>query len=158
MSIMSKRLKKEKKWRLMQEREELQLQQKKLRLETDELLRNLVELREDEIKAIQANDTTTITLISARIDAAKEKIESNDRRYASNAATLENYSKVLKNDTDGSCSKLNTGVGIITGLGGLTLGAIGLKKAYESDMEGTLVNKKTLDWVTKLPIFRGFKK
>ena len=157
MGIKSKRLKRKQKWALKQEKDELQLQQKKLRMETDELLRNLDELRQAEIAAIKANDSASITLISARIDAVKEKIEDNDRRYASNTNIITNYSKSVKDDTEDTCSKLNTGVGILTGLGGLTLGAIGLKKAYESDVEGTLYNKKTLDWTVKMPNFlKGF--
>lgn len=158
MGIKSKRLKRREKWRLTQEQDELQIQQRKLRTETDELLRNLILLQDAETKAIVANDEASITLLSAQINTAKEKIRLNDERYKANAEILKNYSEAVKNDREGESSGVKTAVGCITGLGGLALGAIGLKKAYETDMTGELINKKTLDWVTKLPIFRGFGK
>ncbi len=159
MGIMSRRRKlREEKWELKQEVKELEKQQKSIRQETEELLRSLDKLHDDEKQAIKNNDSTKIALISAKIEEVKEKIDRNDKRYANNTTSLENFSKTRKNDAERECSKLNSLIGAITGLGSLTLGGIGLKMAYDSDMEGALVNKKTLDWVAKLPIFRGFKK
>lgn len=157
-NALMKKLQKKPKWKLIKEREEIELQQKKIRMETEELQKNLSNLKDDEIVALKGTDGTAITLIEAKIDSTKEKIAENDKRYKDNANVLETYSKIIKNDREGATSTRNSIIGLVTGLGGLALGGIGLKMAYDSDMEGTLVNKKSLEWVKSFPIFKGFGK
>jgi len=153
-----KTLKRKPKWKLKEERTELQEIQKVLRTETCELEKHLDRLKSDEIAAFKANDTTSISVLEAQIEMVEKAITEKDKRYKMNADILEVYSKVSKNDKEGDGASVSSAIGAITGLGGLALGFIGLKKAYNSDLEGSLVNKKTLDWVQRLPIFRVFGK
>lgn len=155
-NAMYKKLKRKPKWKLNQERNELQEIQKVLRMETRELEDNLDKLKNDEIAAFKANDTVSIPVIEAQIEMIEKTISEKDKRYKMNADILEVYSKVSKNDKEGDSASVGTAIGAVTGLGGLALAFIGLKKAYNSDMEGTLINKKTLDWVQRLPIIRNF--
>lgn len=157
-NAMFKKLKRKPKWKLIEEQKELQLQQKKLRMETDLLKDNLSKLKDDEIAALQGNDGGTIALIENKISMVRGKIEENDRRYKANAEVLEIYSKIVKNNREGAGATTNSVIGVVTGLGGLVLGGIGLHQAYKSDMEGTLHNKKTLDWIKGLPILRNIGK
>ena len=150
------KLKRKPKWKLKEERSELQEQQKVLRMKTEAFSQRLIELKDDMIAALKANDGEAITLLENQIDTIEKRIESYDKRYKTNAEILEIYSKVVKNDKEGNSSTANTAAGWITAIGGLALGAIGLKKAYDSDVEGSLTNKKTLDWIQRLPIFRNF--
>jgi hypothetical protein len=67
-----------------------------------------------------------------------------------NAEVLEIYSKVLKNDKEGKSTSVGAAVGAVTGLGALGLGWLSLKKAYQSDIDGSMVNKKVLDVFNRL--------
>ena len=149
-----KKLKRRPRRKVIQERDELLLQQAKIRMETDVLLRQLNDLRDDEAVAFKGNDGSAIAVIEAKIETVKDKISENDRRYEKNVEVLETYSKVVKNDSERNNGTLVAAVGVITSLGGLALAGVGLKKAYQSDEDGTLVRKKTFDWVKNLPIIR----
>lgn len=155
-NAMMKKLRRKPQWKLQEERDELQLEQRQLRTETGILKARLNELRDNRTKAINANDESSLIVTDNLIEFVETKISENDKRYKTNAEVLEIYSKVVKNDKEGKSLLRNSLIGAATGLGGLALAAIGLKKAYQSDMEGTLVNKKTLEWASKLPVFRGF--
>ena len=159
-NTMLKKLKKKPKWEIAQERSELRLQQQKLRIETEVYTKTLSGLKDDYNIALKAEepDGENIAYIENQISTIEDKIIQNDKRYKANAEVLEIYSKIVKNDREGNASTRNSAVGVITGIGGLVLAGFGLKKAYESDMEGTLVNKKTLDWAKSLPILRNFGK
>lgn len=150
-----KKLKRKPKWKLKKERFELQEQQKTIRLETEKLESHVSQLKDDEIAALKANDTSTIEFLDHRIAVLEKKIADNDKRYKANAEILEIYSKIVKNDKEGTSSSVGSAVGTITGLGGLALGIIGLRKAYQSDEVGSMVNKKTLDFVNRLPLLRN---
>lgn len=155
-NAMMKKLRRKPQWKLQEERDELQLEQRQLRTETGILKARLNELRDNRTKASQANDESSLAVTDNLIEFVETKISENDKRYKTNAEVLEIYSKVVKNDKEGKSLLRNSLIGAATGLGGLALAAIGLKKAYQSDLEGTLVNKKTLEWVSKLPIMRSF--
>lgn len=152
------KLKKKPKWKLREERDDLQMEQKNLREKLKELEENLSALQSDEIAALKANDTTTITLLDHKIEVTGKKIARIKADYKENADVLEVYSKVLKNDREGKASSRNSWFGALSTVTGIGLAAFGLKKAYDSDVEGTLINKKTLDWVKGLPIIRNFGK
>lgn len=146
------------KWKIKEERAELQLQQQRLRKTIEALEARISELKDEEIQAFKDNDGTKIAELEVKIDDLKEKVSGYDKRYRNNAEVLEIYSKVGKNDVDGSNGSVTTAVGVITGLGGLALGWLGLRDAYKSDIEGSLSNKKTLDWTKSFPIFKSFGK
>lgn len=156
-NLLSK-LKRKPKWKLKEERDELQMEQKLLRQRLKEFEDNLSSLKDDQIAALKANDATTIAVLDHKIDATEKKIVRIKADYKDNADVLEVYSKVLKNDREGKASSRNSLFGALSTVTGIGLAWVGLKKAYDSDQEGTLVNKKTLDWVKGLPIIRNFGK
>lgn len=152
------KLKKKPKWKLKEERDELQMEQKLIRQSIKEFEASLDKLKDNEIVALKGNDSTTITVIERQIETTEKLIEKYKANYKNNADVLEVYSKVLKNDREGKASSRNSWFGALSSVAGVGLAAIGLKKAYDSDLEGTLVNKKTLDWIRGLPIIRNFGK
>lgn len=157
-NAMLAKLKRTPKWKLKKEREEVQEQQKIIRVKLTELEDALDKLKDTEIAALKANDGDAVALVDDQIKAIEKKIENLDKRYKANADVLEIYSKIIKNDREGNSSTASAWAGWVTALGGLALGAIGLKKAYDADVSGELTNKKTLDWTQRLPIFRNFGK
>lgn len=150
------KLKRTPKWKLNQERDDLQMEQKLLRNRIKELENHLDKLKDDEIAAFKGNDSSTITVLDHQIQATEELIKKAKADYKDNADVLEVYSKVLKNDREGKSASRNSWFGALGTIAGAGLAAVGLKKAYDSDEAGTLVNKKTLDWVKGLPIIRNF--
>ncbi len=158
-NAMFHKLKRRPKWKLRQERDELQEQQQKLRQETQRLEDRVSELKDNEIAALKANDGTTIAVLEGQIDNLEKKIRKNDERYKNNATVLEVYSKILKNDNDRRNSNAGTIAAWVTGLGGLGLGYLGLKKSYEYDRDGEapllVIRPKTREWMSKLPILRN---
>lgn len=157
-NAMLRKLKRTPKWKLKKEREEVQEQQKVIRVKLTELEDALDKLKDTEIAALKANDGDAVALVDDQIKAIEKKIENLDKRYKANAEILEIYSKIIKNDREGSSSTAGAWAGWVTAIGGLALGAFGLKKAYDADVSGELTNKKTLDWVQRLPILRSFGK
>ena len=157
-TTLKRRLRRKPRWKVREERNELMLQQKKLRLETEKLEAQIDNLKDDEIVALKGNDGTAIAVIEEKIRAAQEKIAQNDKRYKDNESALKVYSEVAKNDSDSDNNTLATVVGVITGIGGLAIGSVGLFKAYQSDEDGTLVRKKTFDWIKGLPVVRDIGK
>lgn len=157
-TTLKKKLRRKPRWKVKEERNELMLQQKKIRLEIEKLEAQVDNLKDDEIVALKGNDGATIALIEEKIRVAEEKIAQLDKRYDSNKSAEKVYSEVMKNDSDSDNNTLATVVGVITGLGGLAIGGVGLMKAYQSDEDGTLVRKKTFDWVKGLPVIRDIGK
>lgn len=155
---MFKRLNKREKWELKMEKEELQRQQKEIREYTDKLKSDLNGTKDQLIQALVSNDGVDIAKLENSIQEMESKIKANDERYKMNAGVLETYSKVTKNDKEGNSAKSGSILGWITGLGGMALGALGLGLAYRSDIEGSLSNKKTLDWAKSFPILRNMGK
>ena len=150
------KLKRKPKWKLKEERDDLQMEQKLIRQAVKEFEANVDKLKDDEIIALKGNDSTAITVIDRQIETTEKLIEKYKANYKNNAEVLEVYSKVLKNDREGKASSRNSWFGALSSVAGVGLAAFGLKKAYTSDQEGTLVNKKTLDWIKGLPIIRNF--
>lgn len=151
-----KRLKKQPKWKLRQERDELQMEQKIIRTRNAEYTSRLSACKDNQITALKANDGEAVALMDREIETLTVKIKANNERYKSNAEILEIYSKVLKNDREGKSSAVTGWVGAITGIVGAGAAVAGLKLAYNSDREGTLIGKKTLEWAKSLPLFRKF--
>ena len=151
-----KKLKRKPKWKLKEERDELQMEQKLLRKENETLDTQVQNLKNDLISAFKGNDQSSIAVLEQQIKNLESRIVKNSGRYTNNAEVLEIYSKVLKNDREGKSSMIGSWVGAITGLVGAGAAVAGLKMAYNSDNEGTLVHKKTLEWVKGLPIIRNF--
>lgn len=150
------KLKRKPKWKLKEERDELQMEQKLLRKSLKDYEERLNDLKSDEIIALKGNNSGAIAVLDQQIKNTERKIEKAKADYKNNAEVLEVYSKVLKNDREGKASSRNSWFGALSSVAGIGLAAFGLKKAYDSDQEGTLVNKKTLDWVRNLPIIRSF--
>ena len=146
------------KWKIKQERDELQLMQQRLRMGVEVFEKRIAELKDEEIQAFKDNDGAKIAELETKINDLNEKIEKIDKRYKANADILETYSKIVKNDREGVSSNSNAIVGAITGLGGLGLAYFGLRQSYTADVDGLLPNKKTFEWVKNLPIIRNFGK
>ena len=159
-NAMFEKLKRKPKWKVKKERDELYEQQKLLRIATEKLEERLGELKNDEITALKANDGNSVTVIENQIEAIENKINSNDERYKRNATILEIYSKILKNDKEGNSNVASTIVACATGIGGLALGVLGLKKSYEYDTDGEkpllVIRPKTREFIKSLPIIRNF--
>ncbi len=153
-----KKIRRQPKWKIEKEREELQMQQKAIRVETEELSKRLSQLKDDAIVALKGNaKEESIAVIDSQIDAISKRIAENDKRYKANAEVLEIYSKISKNDTDRNNGRWATLTAFLVGASGVVLGAIGLEKsyAYDTETEVTTVRKNVLDWTRRLPVFRG---
>ena len=148
--------KKTRRWNVEAEKNELLLQQKKLREENEEIERQIALIEAEQIEAYKNNDGDKIALNEAKLEALNNRLARNDKRYKDNQEAVDTYSKITKNKSDSGNNVVGTIVSVITGFGGLAIAAIGLKKAYESDEDGTLVRKKTFDWIRNIPIVRDF--
>ena len=145
-----KMLEKKPKQTLKMERQELQDQQAVLRVHRSELERRRAELKSDLDVAKKAKQGDTVILLEGQIKSVEEDISKISDSYMRNAEVLEIYSKVLKNDKEGKSTSVGAAVGAVTGLGALGLGWLSLKKAYQSDIDGSMVNKKVLDVFNRL--------
>lgn len=153
-----KKLKKQPKWMLKNERRELEESQKILREKYQFLLREYENQLNVKEAAIMAKDEATIALSQRTLDRIKDLKEKVEDEYNSNLDRIDKISKVLKSDNDKTNASVSTAVGVLTGLGGLALGGLSLKKAYESDKEGGMVNKKVLDVFNRLNPLRLIQK
>lgn len=145
-----KMLEKKPKQTLKMERQELQDSQAVLRVSQRELDRRLSELKGDLDAARKAKQNDTVLLLESQIKSIEDDISKISDSYRKNAEVLEIYSKVLKNDKEGKATGVGAAVGAVTGLGALVLGGLSLKKAYQSDLDGSMVNKKVLDVFNRL--------
>lgn len=153
-----KKLERKPKQTLKMERQELQDQQAVLRVHRSELERRRTELKNDLDVARKAKQNDTAILLENQIKSIDEDISKISDSYMKNAEVLEIYSKVLKNDKEGKSTSVGAAVGAVTGLGALGLGWLSLKKAYQSDIDGSMVNKKVLDVFNRLNPLRLIKK
>ena len=153
-----KKLERKPKQTLKMERQELQDQQAVLRVRRSELERRRVELKADLDAAKKAKQNDNVILLEGQIKSIEDDISKISDSYMKNAEVLEIYSKVLKNDKEGKATGVGAAVGAITGLGALGLGWLSLKKAYQSDIDGSMVNKKVLDVFNRLNPLRLIKK
>ena len=135
---------------LKMERQELQDQQAVLRVRRSELERRRTELKSDLDTAKAAKQNDNVILLESQIKSIEEDVTKISDSYMKNAEVLEIYSKVLKNDKEGKSTSVGAAVGAVTGLGALGLGWLSLKKAYQSDLDGSMVNKKVLDVFNRL--------
>ena len=145
-----KMLEKKPRQTLKMERQELQDSQAVLRVRQRELDRRLTELKSDLDAARKAKQNDTVILLESQVKGIEEDISKISDSYMKNAEVLEIYSKVLKNDKEGKSTSVGAAVGAVTGLGALGLGWLSLKKAYQSDLDGSMVNKKVLDVFNRL--------
>lgn len=153
-----KKLERKPKQTLKMERQELQDQQAVLRVHRSELERRRTELKNDLDAAKKAKQNDAVILLESQIKSIEEDISKISDSYMKNAEVLEIYSKVLKNDKEGKSTSVGAAVGAVTGLGALALGWLSLKKAYQSDIDGSMVNKKVLDVFNRLNPLRLIKK
>lgn len=149
-----KKLQKKPKQTLKMERQELQDSQAVLRVRQRELDRRLAELKDDLDAARKAKQNDNVILLESQIKTIEEDISKISDSYRKNAEVLEIYSKVLKNDKEGKATGVGAAVSAITGLGALVLGGLSLKKAYQSDIDGTMKNKGVLDVFNRLNTLR----
>ena len=153
-----KKLEKKPKQTLKMERQDLQDQQAVLRVHRSELERRRDELKGDLDVARKAKQNDNVILLESQIKSIEDDISKISDSYMKNAEVLEIYSKVLKNDKEGKSTSIGAAVGAVTGLGALGLGWLSLKKAYQSDLDGSMVNKKVLDVFNRLNPLRLIKK
>ena len=156
MSKLFSKLKKRPKRKVEDERVDLRTEQQLLRKRIKELENQLDELNNEEADAFKANDGSKIAILDHRIKAVEESIKKLKANYRDNVEAEKTYSETMKNDREGRCATRNSWLNALATILGGTLVGVGLKKAYISDEAGTLVNKKTLDWVKTLPIIRNF--
>lgn len=150
-----KELKGKNKQSLRKEMKDLQDRQAYLRDENDSLKDEREQLRKEQIEIMSAEkkekkDEIRLTIIESRLDTIRSDLRDNTSEYKSNSEALECYSKIFKNKDEGKSSILGT---LFTGAGtgaAIWLGFKSLDKAYQSDVEGTLVNKKALDVFNRL--------
>lgn len=140
-----RKLRKKSRRTLRLERQELQDEQENIRNSRHRLETRSDKLVEALIAAVKDKNDEGVEVIKNEINVIKNEIKELEAKYKTNAEALELYSRVIKNDKEGTSSTIGATVGAVTGLGALGLGAFSLKKAYDSDTNGTLVNKKVLD-------------
>lgn len=145
-----KLLKKKNRQRLDLEFSQLQERQKELR-ETKEALEEKRDgLYQMRYAAMKAGDDATDKILVQQIADITDRIKEVKSEHKSNGEVLELYSKTIKNKSDANSALLSA---LFGGLGTgavIWLGKESLERAYNSDLEGTLVNKKALDVFNKL--------
>lgn len=135
---------------LAKEENDLKARQAILRARKEKLQDRREDLRDDLILAMKEKDDTLQAVINKQLDEIRNDLKEINEEYKVNSDALENYSKVVKNKDEGKSSLVGT---LFAGLGtgaAIWLGKKSLDKAYEADVEGTLVNKKSLDIFNKL--------
>lgn len=135
---------------IRKEKKDLQNRQAFLRTKKDVLQEEREGLREKLYAAMKAKDKSSEEIILKQIEEIRNDIREINDEQKINSESIECYSKVEKNNDEGKSSMLGT---LFTGIGtgaAIWLGHESLKKAYQSDVEGTLVNKKSLDIFNRL--------
>lgn len=143
-------LKRKSRQTLAKEENDLKARQAVLRARKEKLQDRREDLRDDLILAMKEKDETLQAVINKQLDEIRNDLREINEEYKVNSDALENYSKVVKNKDEGKSSLVGT---LFAGLGtgaAIWLGKKSLDKAYEADVEGTLVNKKSLDIFNKL--------
>lgn len=143
-------LKRKSRQTLAKEENDLKTRQAVLRARKEKLQDRREDLRDDLILAMKEEDETLQAVINKQLDEIRNDLKEINEEYKVNSDALENYSKVVKNKDEGKSSLVGT---LFAGLGtgaAIWLGKKSLDKAYEADVEGTLVNKKSLDIFNKL--------
>lgn len=135
---------------MRRERNELQLVQKDLRERKGVLDSQLRMATATLVAAMDAKNDTIVELTKSQITRINEEIERITKEYKENYQALEIYSKILKNDKEGTASTIGSIVGAATGATGIYLGVKSLTKAYETDTEGKMKNKGVLDIFNKI--------
>lgn len=151
-----KELKKKKKRRLKQEYADLIELQNALRLRIAKAEEAIAQMRSNEIIALRKEDKGQADICESIIAQYTEEYKRMTTRYKSNSEILKIYAEVLNCRSDSRIGLFNA----ITGAAGIAASAaiasVGLKKAYQSDIEGTMRNNKVFDWIKGLPIIRNF--
>ena len=161
MSKLTDKLRKKKKWELKQEYSMLVYQQKKLRLACDKLDEAEENFKDRMIEELQKEepDAAEIAKIDQKMKDIKEVRERFEKKYKRNSEVLKTYRETLKLGNDCQNNGWRTASMWVTGLGGLGLGYLGLKKAYEYDVDGEspllVIRSKTKEAFGKLPIFKN---
>jgi len=143
-------LKRKSRQTLAKEENDLKARQAVLRARKEKLQDRREDLRDDLILAMKEKDETLQAVINKQLDEIRNDLREINEEYKVNSDALENYSKVVKNKDEGKSSLVGT---LFAGLGtgaAIWLGKKSLDRAYEADVEGTLVNKKSLDIFNKL--------
>ena len=131
------------------EKSELQFRQSALRKKKDVLQERRDALRLN-LYEVKPEDKDQIRLLSIQLNEIEKDLKEINDEYKLNSESLELYSRVLKNRDDTRTGMLGT---LFTGIGtgaAIILGRESLKRAYDSDVKGTLVNKKSLDVFNRL--------
>ena len=133
---------------------QVELTKKKEKLDTKKN-----ELTTELMDAMKNDDSEEQTRIVNQIEKIDKIIENNRKEYKENWEILEIYSKIVKTHGDNRNENLKTGAALLSVFGGLGLGLISLKGAFASDVNGSMVNKRTLDFFNKItnPLLKFFK-
>lgn len=154
-------IKKKNKQTLLNEEADLKRRQATLRMRKDALQERKEDLQTDLYAAAKSGNKESEELILKELTEIREDIKEINTEYKLNSEALKSYSDVTKNKDEGKSSLVGT---LFAGLGtgaAIWLGRESLKRAYASDVEGTLVNKKSLDIFNRLnplKLIQHFKK
>lgn len=122
----------------------LKEQRKKLRIKNYKLLN------------LEKRDAKKEELVSKMLSDIEKDIKELLEEHERNSKILSAYSEVIKNKEEGKGVFWRTLFAGGAMGGSMYLGKKALDKAYQSDIEGTLVNKKTLDIFNKFDLLKRF--
>lgn len=145
---------------LNRERRQLEERQEFLRTKLQKLVENYDEETRIYEKALEGGKLEQAEIALKGLERTEKLIEQTESEYNDNFARIEQCSKISKTDGDKANAVVGTAAGIGATIGSLMLGKMALDRAYESDKEGSMTNKKTLDFFYKLNPIRilGFIK
>lgn len=141
---LKEKLKKTKKRKLREEKQEIVNQQEILHTKRREYEQNKDLLVKTLMAAVEAKNDSAVDVAKIQIEIIQKEIEKIDSKIKENATVLKLYTEALKNDREGKASRDNSIAGWVIGLGGLGLGALGTALAYNSDEDGSPVRKNVL--------------
>ena len=138
--------------------QEIKIKQKANLAERDVLKNRRAELIDDLALAKKAGDDLNAKIFVDQIKIVDDQIEALDVEYKKNDESLVNHTKIDNMNSERKGEKIVAGATVLSAIGGLGLGVWSLKKAYDSDQNGTLVNKKVLDVFNKINPLGWIKK
>lgn len=151
MEELKSKLKRKRKKKLKEERDAVMAYEESLRVKETAVLQEIVALQ-SELESLTEEDDREAK--KQTIQSKKEELELIMKLRQETKDVLKVYSEILKDDREGRAASRNSIFSGIFSIGSLTVGAIGLGAAFQSDNEGTLINRHTFDWLKNLPVFK----
>ena len=146
------RIRKKDRQTLTEEEKDLQDRQEALRCRRDVLEDRQRDLREviHVLMEDPKKNEIPIEITKRELAEIKADLDAVSAEYKLNSESLELYSKVAKNKDEGLSTVIGTLFSIAGAAGGFFLGKRSLDNAYRAEINGDLVNKKSLDIFNKL--------